>query len=70
MKRTWQQALVDWMNNLAFSIECFNLRRRWRAEVRCELIKMDSEDKIRQYEEAARRAAIRLETCADPPKPA
>jgi hypothetical protein len=70
MKRTWQDRLIDWMNGLSLRIEMHNARRRLRTEIQCELIHMDAEDKIRRYEEAARRVARRRETCAFPPNSA
>ena len=59
MRRTWQDRLIDWMNGLSFRIECYNVARRVRTEIQCELIRMDAENKIYRYEEAARRVAAR-----------
>lgn len=61
MHRRWQDRVIDWMNGLTLRIEGNIVRRRWRTAIACELIRMDAEDKIRRYEEAARRAAARLE---------
>lgn len=61
MKRSWQDRLIDWMNGLSWRIESFNARRRVAAEIRAELVRMDTEDKIGRYEEAARRVRGRRE---------
>lgn len=61
MKRSWQDRLIDWMNGLSWRIESSNARRRVAAEIRAELIRMDTEDKIGRYEEAARRVRGRRE---------